>query len=225
MNILSWVGNFSLNISLVLYFIVYIPQIIHNQKANNIAGLSLWLHGLLYFSYLFDVLYGFASSLPLQYKIVSIAGLLLVIIQHIQLLRYFIHQKSYRLVKIGILFFLASFMILYIFFNILSVSYFSLQTVLIFGAIAQVCGLIYCMPQIVKNKYVKSTRAISMYFVYLNLFIAILDTTSAWCLNWGWPNKFAAPVNIFFMLIMLWQHKQYSANSFLFSYRKKEAYI
>lgn len=32
MSLVEWIGNISLNISFILYLIVYIPQLLHNQK-------------------------------------------------------------------------------------------------------------------------------------------------------------------------------------------------
>lgn len=205
----SLIGSISLNISFILYLILYIPQIIHNRKSTNIAQLSLNLHLLLYSSYFFDLCYGFSSHLPWQYKTVSIIGLSLVGIQHIQLMRFFIINKHL---------FIAGLSAVFLVLNVIAIDYFfemkhgllATQTTLLFGAIARLTGLVYCLPQIIKNITSKSANALSLHFLYLNLMLALLDTISSWCLNWGWPNKLAAPVNIVMMLIMITQIKQYN---------------
>jgi len=203
-----FIGNISLNISFILYLIVYIPQIIHNRISQNIAQLSLWLHTLLYLSYSFDLVYGFSSQLPWQYKVVSIVGLSLVMLQHLQFLNFFIHQRALSLAKLNIGFLIFNLVLLYYFFGIAHGKV-GVQTTAIFGTIARLCGLIYCLPQIIKNKYSQSGNAISVHFLYLNLTLAILDTISSWCLDWGWPNKLASPLNGIMMIIILWQAKKY----------------
>jgi uncharacterized protein with PQ loop repeat len=205
----SLIGSISLNISFILYLILYIPQIIHNQKSANIAQLSLSLHLLLYSSYLFDLCYGFSNQLPWQYKTVSIIGLLLVSIQHIQLTQFFIMNQRRLLAKLSIAFLILNFMGLYYFFKVEQGSL-PYQTTLILGTAARIFGLRYCLPQIIKNKTLKSANALSVQFLCLNLTLALLDTISSWCLNWGWPNKLAAPITIAMMTIMLTQIKKYN---------------
>jgi uncharacterized protein with PQ loop repeat len=205
----SLIGSISLNISFILYLILYIPQIIHNRKSENIAQLSSSLHLLLYSSYCFDLCYGFSNHLPWQYKTVSIIGLLLVSIQHIQLIQFFFQNQCQLLAKSGMALLLLSIMGLYYFFNVTQ-GVLSYQTTLIFGTAARVSGLMYCLPQIIKNKSLKSARALNVQFLWLNLTLAILDTISSWCLDWGWPNKLAAPMIILMMIIMLTQIKKYT---------------
>ena len=207
--LISTIGNISLNISFVLYLIVYVPQIIHNQTSKNIAQLSLGLHFLLYISYSLDLCYGFSNHLPWQYKTVSVIGLLLVLVQQLQLIQFFVRQRFFFLVNASGLFLLL---------NCLTTTYFFIvkhgvvdyQTTFMIGSIARLCGLMYCVPQLIKNKMSKSANAISLHFIYLNLFVALLDTISSWCLDWGWPNKLSAPVNIVLMIMMLAQIKKYA---------------
>ena len=208
MNTLSWLGHISLNIAFILYLIVYIPQIIHNQKVTNIAQLSLGLHFLLFSSYFFDLFYGFSSHLPWQDKTVSIVGLLLVTVQHLQLIKFFICKRLVLFAKVSCALLLLSIVGTYYFF-IMKDDMLDENTTLIMGTFARICGLIYCIPQIVKNKQSKSSDAINIQFIYLNLVLALLDTTSSWCLNWGWPNKLAAPMNVTMMLMLLLQFKWY----------------
>jgi uncharacterized protein with PQ loop repeat len=202
----SWIGNISLNVSFILYLIVYIPQIIHNRKTVHLAHLSLGLHSCLFLSYTFDLIYGFASHLPWQYKTVSVVGLLMILIQHTQLMRLFIQNQRRSLIKLGILFLVL---------NSLAIGYFFIinggaltpQNTLILGVLARIYGLLYSLPQIIKNHISKTTNAISRHFIYLNLTLTLLDSISAWSLNWGWPNKLAAPVSAVLMLTLLFQSK------------------
>ncbi|MBA3535798.1 MAG: hypothetical protein H0T84_04190 [Tatlockia sp.] len=206
---ISLIGSISLNISFILYLILYIPQIIHNQKSANISQLSLSLHLLLYSSYLFDLCYGFSNQLPWQYKTVSIIGLSLVSVQHLQLIQFFIMNQCRLLANLSIAILMVALIGLYYFFKfeLGSVPY---QTTLILGTAARVTGLIYCLPQIIKNKTSKSAKALSAQFICLNLTLALLDTISSWCLDWGWPNKLSAPITFIMMIILLTQIKKYN---------------
>ncbi len=208
MNLLSWLGQISLNVAFVIYLIVYIPQIIHNQKVTNIAQLSLGLHFLLFSSYFFDLFYGFSSHLPWQYRTVSTVGLLLVTVQHLQLIKFFIYKRLILLAKLSFAFLLLSMVGTYYFF-IIREGVLDNNTTLIIGTVARICGLIYCIPQIIKNRLSKSSDAINIKFMYINLVLALLDMTSSWCLDWGWPNKLSAPMNVVMMLVMLLQFKRY----------------
>lgn len=207
-SLLPSIGHLTLNVSFVLYLVVYIPQIIHNQKNANIAQLSVILHVLLFLSYLFDLLYGFASHLPWQYKTVSIVGLVLVTIQHIQLIKFFIAKELVSLVKTSIFLLIISVIVIYYFF-VMREGALTNNTILILGVGARICGLIYCLPQLIKNSITKSANALSSKYIHLNLILALLDTCSSWCLNWGWPNKLAAPITAIIMLVMLYQINRY----------------
>lgn len=209
MNIPPWISLITLNSSFIIYLFLYVPQIIHNHKTKNIAELSLWLHFLLYSSYTFDLYYGFSHHLPWQYKTVSLVGLSLMFIQHMQLTRFYIAQGCSWLVKGNIAFLIINLSFTFYFFAVAHCIY-SAPVILIFGTLSRVCGLLYCVPQIIKNSKLKSAKAISLQFTLLNLLVSALDTVSAWCLNWGWPNQLGAPFNCMIMLVLLWQFKKYA---------------
>lgn len=214
MNTLNFLGNVSLNLSSFLYLILLIPQIIHNRNGKNIAGLSLWLHFLLYVSYSFDLIYGIADEMPLQYRVVSVVGLILVMTQHIQLLKFHIKNRYYLLIKLGILFVAAHILVSYYFFSQLAHAGLSANTILLLGIIARGCEIIYCVPQIFKNWSSKSATAVSLHFLCLNLLLAVLDCIAAWCLDWELPNKLVGPINIVIVMIIILQHLKYSIPSF-----------
>ena len=218
---MNFLGNVSLNLSSFLYLILLVPQIIHNRKGKNIAGLSLWLHFLLYTSYSFDLVYGITDGMPLQYILVSIVGLILVITQHIQLLKFHIKERCYLLIKLGLLFMFAHLFFSYYLFSKFIHGVLSANTILMLGVIARGCEIIYCVPQIFKNRTVKSAKAVSSHFICLNILLAILDSTAAWCLNWELPNKFVGPVNIIIMLIIMYQHMKYATPSAVTKFNPK----
>ena len=209
MSIALTIGNISLNISFFLYLILYLPQIIHNRQSTHIAHLSLSTHFLLYLSYCFDLFYGVANHLPWQYKTVSFVGLSLVIVQHLQLTQFLFRKKAFFSIYFNLFCFGLTILGNYYFF-VRCHGELTEQITLIVGSIARFCGLIYCLPQVLKNKRSQSATAISTPFVYLNLCLALLDMISAWCLDWGWPNKLASPLTIIIMLTILFQIKHYA---------------
>lgn len=200
------IGNICLNIAFVLYLFVYLPQIIHNRQTNHIANLSLRMHFTFYIAYLLDLFYGFSNHLPWQYRMVSIIGVTLLTIQHLQLTCFFLNKT--KQLWFNTLFLLAVMTSIFYFFLIQHATY-SETTTLVIGYISRTGFLFYTLPQILKNKRLQSTTAISVSFVYLNLILSILDLIAAWCLNWGWPNKLGAPITVGLMFFMLFQTKQY----------------
>lgn len=206
--ITNLIGNICLNIAFVLYLFVYLPQIVHNRNTNHIANLSLKMHFTFYIAYLLDLFYGFSSNLPWQYRMVSIIGVSLLTVQHIQITQFFwIKNKQIWFNSL----FLLSIVISIIYFFTIQQALYSENATLLIGYISRAGFLLYTVPQILKNKRLQSTSAISLSFVYLNLTLSILDLIAAWCLNWGWPNKLGAPIAVSLMLIMLLQTKKYKA--------------
>jgi uncharacterized protein with PQ loop repeat len=194
------IGAFSLNISFVLYLVVYLPQIIHNRKEKYIQDLSIMMHINLYFGYFFDLFYGFAHALPWQYKTVSIVGLSLLMLQNLQLMHY-AWFKSKQTLYITLAILLISLMV---FGYVLSGPKLTATTIDVLGYISRLCFISYLLPQLLKNHRLQSAYAISPIFVLLNLILAVLDLISSWCLHWGWPNQLGAPITLMMMLI-LWR--------------------
>ena len=202
------IGAWSLNISFVLYLIVYVPQVIHNHKAKHLQDLSLMMHFNLYIGYFLDLLYGVSMNLQWQYKTVSVVGLSLLILQHLQLTRYAWQQHNNFRVYVNCLILLVSIIILSYFF--LYMSPIASQTVIaMIGYTSRVCFISYIIPQLIKNHRLKSAQSISQMFVILNLILATLDLLSSWCLHWGWPNQLGAPIMIILTFILWRQGQRY----------------
>lgn len=202
----SLLGAISLNTSFVLYLIVYLPQIVHNCTHSHLAQLSIGMHVLLYTAYCLDLLYGFSSHLQWQYQTVSVVGLSLLMVQHLQLTYYFKTQKKRYWVCFNHLFLLTTIGLMLWFFILKNhlLGHFETQWV---GYASRAGFLLYVLPQILKNNTLHSKNAISVSFIYLNICLSILDLISAWCLDWGWPNKLASPIMVCFMLVLLFQTK------------------
>jgi uncharacterized protein with PQ loop repeat len=201
-------GNLSLNISFFLYLIVYLPQIQHNRKPAHLKQLSLTLHIMIIASFLLDYAYSVLLPLPWQYQTVAIIALSLLGIQHIQLMQLAWRNKHLkRFLGLNVFLYIILFALIYFFY--LGPTHYSRNMILFIGYIARIGFLIYVLPQIIQNYRMRSAKALNPLFLKLSLFLSSLDLISAWCLNWGWPNKLGTPLNILLTLILLWQMKHY----------------
>ena len=79
------IGNIALNISFAIYLVLYLPQVIYNFRRRSTAGLSFLMHIILIIGYIADMMYGFGRHMQLQYRLVSIIGLVCLSVQHIQI--------------------------------------------------------------------------------------------------------------------------------------------
>ena len=194
----------------MIYLLFYVPQLLHNRVLEHIKNFSVLMHILLCIAYLADLMYGFALHLPWQYRSVSIVGVTLVLLQHLQLIHYFWFMKQLWYVNCFILGLISALLLLFYYF-VMDPAILRVTTVKLYcGGVSQICFLLYTMPQLIKNYVLRSTAALSLIFIYLNLLLALLDTISAWCLHWGWPNKFGSPFMVILMVFALLQSKKYS---------------
>ena len=207
----TMIGTISLNSSFVLYLLVYLPQIFHNRKSHHLSSLSMGMHLILYSSYCLDLMYGFSSNLQWQYKTVSVVSLTLLIIQHLQITWHYQAEKKWSLFNFNLIFILMALAGVVYFFTANQANL-SEQTTQTIGYMSRIGFLLYTLPQIMKNRALKSANAISVKFIYLSLILSLLDMTSACCLDWGWPNKLGSPLTMSLMLIMLMQMKKYNSS-------------
>lgn len=197
------IGEISLNCSFILYLLMFVPQIYHNYKSPHIASYSLGMHYILYSSLWLDLVYGFSSGFQWQYKTVSVIGVLLLTIQHLQLTASFLTKKEWPWLIINLVYLVMFTYATFYFFN--TIHHLTERPTAVIGYTSRLGFLLYSLPQIIKNRRTISAQAISITFVHLSLLLACLDTISAWCLDWGWPNKLASPLTIILLLILLMQ--------------------
>lgn len=201
------IGLLSLNLSFVLHLFIYLPQVLHNRSSQNIKNLSINMHLILFFCYFLDIFYGFSSKMQWQYKTVSIVGFSLLIIQYLQIISFLNYKKSSNMATLHtVILAISIYFVIYFFMNDELVL--SETEILYAGFISKILFIISALPQIIKNYKLESSSAISIYFIYLSITIATLDTISAWYLNWGWPNKITSPIVIFMMMLLL-PYKKY----------------
>jgi len=199
---LNALGNLSLNGSFILYLIYYLPQLHHNQRSRQMAQLSLGMHVLLSLGYLLDLFYGYAMHLQWQYRFVSWVGLGCLALQHWQFMRYFWHERLRASLGIQILMMLMFMVLLFDFFLVGTVAL-SQQGILMLGYGARICFILCALPQVLKSRRQEYQSAISIHFIYLNMTLIGLDFISAWCLDWGWPNKLGGVPMILMMFYLL----------------------
>lgn len=199
-------GQISLNLSFLLYLFLYLPQVIHNQKQASLEGLSIKMHMTLYLAYCLDLLYGFGTQLPWQYLTVSSIGWLLLTIQHVQFIRHFKQQQHnvWQIIFYALLFALSILLAYGI-----SQRPFSTEQMPYCGYLAQIGFVMAFVPQILKSHRLQSAQALSILFILLNFFLAVLDSMSAWQLGWSWPNKIGALLGILLTTVLMLQYRIY----------------
>lgn len=196
-------GEITLSISTIVYFIWFIPQIVLNHKRKNTAGLSLWMHGLLFIGYTADLLYGFGRHMQWQYRLVTVSGLFFLIIQHVQIARYGCFKKSEKwnfCILTAIIFLLLFYAIANFTWLHHSKRYYNLS-----GFVSDICWMTYFFPQIIKNFRQKSTKGLSTWFVVLSLVLSGLDITSTFALQWAWPSILSECVTLLKKSILVFQ--------------------
>lgn len=192
------IGAVSLNISFVLYLVHYLPQLIHNQRQNRLAQMSLGFHYLLVLSYISDLNYGYGLGLPWQYRLVSIIGLCCVLIQHAQLAKLYQSLINFKIMT-------CVFFVLLLLSVIAISTHFPAAYYLVMGYMAQVAGLFYFMPQIIKNYRSGTVMALSLSFLVLDLICYACDNVSAWALNWPMPSKIGALMSLLLITVLIIQ--------------------
>jgi uncharacterized protein with PQ loop repeat len=205
---MSLIGNISLNLSWIIYLVWLAPQVLLNFNRKNTMGLSLSMHGILCIGYLCDLMYGFGRGMPWQYRMVTITGLFSLAIQHYQIHRYGLCHRTEKSIYIVLHFIYSAVLIISIY-----VIYFSHldQSILdLIGMCANTCWLTYSVPQIIKNYNNQSTIGLSTLFICFSLFINLCDTTSAWTLNWDYPNKVGPLLSIVQNVILIYQVYYYA---------------
>lgn len=220
------IGAISLNISFVIYFIWFIPQIVLNFKRKNTEGLSLLMHTLLCLGYLCDLIYGFGLKMQWQYRMVTCTGLLCLTIQHYQFGKYELFHSRQKMIYVllsVIFLFLFGYGIHIIFYHQpLFVSfiahYFNLNdnqqnfydSV---GMLTNVCWFSYALPQIWTNFKLREAQGLSLVFILFSIFLNLCDSTSAWALQWDYPSKIGPLIALLQNSILLSQVIYYAKHN------------
>lgn len=204
---MHFIGEVSINLSLFVYFIWFLPQIRVNFKRRSTEGLSMFMHGLLCIGYIADLMYGFGRHMPWQYRMVTCSGLASLAVQHYQFGRFGLHKNTE---KISYIFISVACLILlgYAFYN-LDLTRRSKNFYDIAGVISNASWFCYVIPQIIKNYKNKSVEGLSLSFVLFSIILSVCDAVSAWTLGWDYPSKIGAPLTLIKKSVLLMQMKYY----------------
>src|SRR5262249_34726132 len=159
----------TLNISLIIYLIWLLPQLLLNFKRKDTQGVSLLMHGILCIGYISDLLYGFGREMQWQYRLITIIGLCSLAIQHYQFWHYGMHRITQKMTY-SILNIIYLSLITYAV-AALKAGYYSREFYDLIGMLANVCWLSYMLPQIAKNFVNRSTFGFSTHFIFLSIFL------------------------------------------------------
>ncbi len=197
------IGEITLSISSIIYFIWFLPQIYLNFQRKSIHGFSLWMHGLLLLGYTADLLYGFGRHMQWQYRAVTIVGLFCLLIQHAQFFRYGCKTITEKwnfgvltsLFFVGIIYAIVNFVFLHH-----SKQYYDFS-----GFVSDLCWMTYVLPQIIKNFREHSTEGLSVWFVMLSVILSMLDITSTLALHWDWPSVLSEGITLLKKTVLVFQ--------------------
>lgn len=199
-------GNYSLNISTILYLVYYLPQSIHNTNRKNLRELSIYFHFALLIGALFDLIYAIGLHMPWQYILVSSIWLSYMLIQQFQLWQLHKNQRLFQLISFALLIVsIGGFLVFILQYDIKSF-FISL------GYISASCALLSIVPQIVRNFNLASARSISILYLLLHQLIRLCDNISAWTLHWPLPNIIGSGLGFCLGLILLFQWVYYSSS-------------
>lgn len=199
MNTELLIGNVALDISTAMYLSYYIPQLWHNRQVHNLRELSIQFHLILLLAYITDLIYGFGMSMPWQYRLVSAVGTCYLIFQHIQLWRLYYQDRRFQGLTIGVIAIVMTSFVLIVSVKLpvnvyLGLEYFS-----------QLFGIVYTLPQLIRNFNLSSADSLSIFFILMNLVSAVCDNLSSWLLAWPLPNKIGAGIRVLLVVVLMLQ--------------------
>ena len=170
-------GYITLNTSLILYFVHFLPQTIHNQFKHKTFEISLWTHSLMIFANALDLIYAIGFNLQWQYVLVDIILLFFLTVQQFQIL----NDRRERNIFIHTLLILAFLLLIVLIINIVKLD----KTYLLWcGSISGVIYNIYYLPQICKNYLQRDAQGFSIFYLGLLAINILCDINSAIFLNW-----------------------------------------
>jgi len=173
------IGYITLNISLIIYLVNFLPQTLHNQFKHSTANISLWTHTLMIIANALDLVYAVGFGLEWQYILVDVTLISFLLIQQLQILN---DRKTKFIVLHSVLVLMFLFIVGLV---VLYMTAISENYLLLLGSFSGIVYNIYWLPQIYKNYQQKNAEGFSIYFLWLTLISAVCDISSAVFL--GWP--------------------------------------
>jgi len=203
-------GEITLSISTIIYFMWFVPQIILNYQRKSTEGFSLWMHGLLLIGYTADLLYGFGQHMEWQYRLVTIVGLCFLLVEHVQIAHYNCRTSAQKW-NFAALTTIVIILLIYAVMNFTWLHH-GKRYYNVAGFISDLCWMTYVLPQIIKNFRQKSTQGLSIWFVIISLVLSGLDITSTFALHWAWPSILSECVTLVkksILIFQVWYYRPY----------------
>lgn len=186
------VGHFLLNLSFLLYLILYLPQLVFNSKYQKFEHLSFYMHIMLLQAYWCDVFYALGRHMPWQYLTVAIIGVIYLLIQHGQWM-VFNHRHHKNNIRFVISALLASLIPLLLFTSFREQAW----QIHIQAWVSRILFVIHFIPQIIKYHQKQNNRdAISLWYLNLSLSLSACDLLSAYCLKWDLANQMGSLISL-----------------------------
>ena len=197
------IGEVTLNISFVLYFVFYLPQLWFNFRYKKITELSLGFHVLLFIGSTADLYYGFGRIHQWQYTCISVILFLCLLVQHVHL---FMYVKSFKNgASVLVVLSLVIIAMLCGLFYALTNSDKLVYLFVTMGWVERIAYWLYSFPQLKKNYDSKSAACISPIFIIIAVVSALCDSISAWTLSWGPSSLYGAPIALVVYLLLSYQ--------------------
>lgn len=201
--LLITLGHYSLAISSMVYIVWLWPQLWHNRCQQHMRQLSFALHVLLFSGYITDLVYGFGLHMQWPYRLVTLSGLLVLVIQHVQFSRVKIQDNRllYYCASLGlcVLLLVALFVL-----NIMPQQ--TQHFYNIAGTLSMLCFTGYMLPQIIYNYRAKVADGLSVLVICLSVFLGGCDLISACAFSWDWPSVVGPVIGLLLKFILLSQY-------------------
>ena len=192
-----------LDLSVVFYSILYIPQVWRNRNPERLRGVAFSWHYLLLSAVIADNIYGWGLVHAWQYVFVSGLFGLLLAIQHVQFCYlYRGDSRIYRLLVASGVAFLAML--------IFGLSQLALlqqhrDWLNAIGWVERISYWLYGLPQLVRCfRSVKAALAISPTMLVLSTIAGVLNSFCAWMGSWGPSSRYGSPIAVCVHLVFLY---------------------
>ena len=198
-------GHITLNISMMIYFIVFLPQTVHNQLYHKTKHISLWTHSLMILAISLDLIYAIGSLINWQYILVDCVLLFFLMIQQFQILNDNRCNKIY-FHSMGVIVYMCVVMYIIAFINI-----YNNQKIETLGYISGVIYTVYWLPQLYKNFMTKSANGFGIIYLILTMVVLICDLISAILLSWPMPSLLTSVFLIIITALLIFQYYWYKS--------------
>ena len=199
-------GFWTLNCSLILYTVFYLPQLCHNAKFKRYHRMSMGFHSLLLLSACADLVYAYSIIAQWQYRAVAVLTFVYLLIQHLQLLRHASLGAMQSRIMNGLTLLCVAVILGVVFLAQHAQPLTRLGIVC--GWLERIGNTIYLWPQWFKNRTEKHSGTLSVSFLWLVALTTACDSVSAWWFHWGPSSRYGTPLALVVIILLLYQRYQ-----------------